>query len=175
MQLIKTLFFSFLLIGVVVPVLATPPFQILRTCMDNKPYNNKIKLTRLDGDGLADKPLEGCQEQYERSINGHMYGTATCDDKFYLLINDKKYDPTLAENYSINPEIKPGVEFSKETWWQVDSENQAYLCIYAALSDSGIGAAYNQYYIIENPFGINSKLYYYFFDKNVVPIGSKTL
>lgn len=154
---------------------AAPPFEVLRSCIDINPYNDQIVIKRLEGAGMAEKSMEGCEDQYDRLIDGHVFGTLTCNEKFYFVINDKKYDPELAKNYSINPEIKPGVEFSKEIWYKIDYEKKAYLCIYASLSDSGIGAAYNQYYIIENAFDKNPELYYYFFEKNIVPITSKTL
>jgi hypothetical protein len=48
---------------------------------------------------------------------------------------------------------------------------------FSSLSEHGIGAAYNQYYLVENAFDnhLTPKLYYYFLDKDVVPIESKTL
>ena len=49
-----------------------------------------------------------------------------------------------------------------------------YLCILAPLSESGVGAALSQYYIIENAFNTNAvpSVYYYFFDKDIIPITS---
>jgi hypothetical protein len=158
-------------------VFAAPPFEILRSCIDNKPYNEKIEYTRLDGDGVAEKSMDGCEQQYDRLIDGHAFGTLSCNEKFYFVINDQKIDPKLAENYSINPEIQPGGEFSSSVWYKIDYENRSYLCIFSSLSDHGVGGAYNQYYIVENAFDnkLIPKLFYYFLDKDVVPIGSKTL
>jgi hypothetical protein len=178
MQMIKRLLGAIVLSCSINVCLAAPPFQILRTCMDINPYNNKVKMTRLDGEGYADHSLQGCQDQYDRSINGHIYGSLTCNDKFYLIINDKKVDPEKARNMSINPEIQPGVEFTtRALWYKIDYENKEYLCILAPLSEQGVGSAHNQYYIIENAFDnkLNSELYFYFFDKNIAPITSKTL
>ncbi|MBJ15338.1 MAG: hypothetical protein CMF38_01700 [Legionellaceae bacterium] len=47
----------------------------------------------------------------------------------------------------------------------------------APLAEQGIGATYEQYYIVENAFDLNSipEIYFYFLNKDVVPIGSKTL
>ena len=87
-------------------------------------------------------------------------------------------DPEKAINHSMNPEIKPGVEFTTSSlWYKINFENQDYLCIYAPLSEQGVGASHNQYYIIENAFDakLEPKLYYYFLDKNIVPITSSTL
>ena len=176
--MIKRLLGVFILSSFIYPCLAVPPFQILRTCMDIKPYDDKVKMTRLDRDGYADSSLEDCQDQYDRSINGHIYGTLTCHDKFYFIIKDKKIDPEKAKNMSINPEIKPGVEFTtRALWYKIDYENKEYLCILAPLAEQGVGSAHNQYYIIENAFDkkLNPELYFYFLDKNIAPITSKTL
>lgn len=105
-------------------------------------------------------------------------GTLSCDDKFYFLLNDKKVAPGLANNMSVNPEIQPGVEFTtRALWYKIDFEDKEYLCVLAPLSEEGVGSSYKQYYIIEHAFGLNQnpELYFYFFDKNVVPITSETL
>ena len=178
MQIIKIIFSMVIVLGIATPCLAIPPFQVLRTCIDNKPFENRGKITRINGEGYADKSLEGCEEQHDRRINGNVYGTLRCNDKFYLIINDKKIDPELAENRSINPEIMPGVEFTtRSLWYKIVFENNEYLCILAPLAEQGVGSAHNQYYIIENAFDnkLQPKLYFYFLDKNIAPITSKTL
>jgi hypothetical protein len=155
-----------------------PPFQILRTCINGKPYNDGININMIEGAGPADKSLPGCEDQYDRIFQGHAFGTLSCNDKFYLVINDKKIDPALADNFSINPEIKPGGDFTpRAIWYKIDQDEKAYLCIYAPLAEQGIGASYNQYYLVENAFDINTvpELYFYFFDKDIAPITSKTL
>lgn len=162
----------------ITPAFAIPPFQILRTCIDGKPYDDKITMLELDDASASDKPFGDCRDQYELKFNGHTYGTLTCNDKFYLIINDKKIDPELVRNMSINPEIKPGVEFTpRAIWYKIDNESKEYLCILAPLAEQGVGSAHNQYYIIENAFNIklNPELYFYFLDKNIAPITSKTL
>lgn len=178
MQLIKNLFRTFLLVGVISPCWALPPVPVLRTCVDNQPFNDKVSMSELDGDGFADKSMDGCKEQFDREVNGHLYGTLSCNNKFYLLINDKKIDPSLANNMSINPEIKPGVEFTtRSMWYKIDFEKKEYVCILAPLSEQGVGSSHKQYYIIETAFDPkqNPVLYFYFFDKNIVPITSKNL
>jgi len=176
--MIKMIFVTLILTSFMAPCTALPPFQVLRTCMDLEPYDNKSTITEIDGDGYADKSMEGCQEQYDREINGHIYGTIMCNQKFYFIINDKKIDPALADNRSINPEIKPGVEFTtRSLWYKIAYENKEYICIYAPLGEQGTGASRVQYYIIENAFDkkLMPQLTFYFFDKNIVPITSKTL
>ena len=178
MQIIKILFSILLLSSITIPCLAIPPFQVLRTCIDNEPFEKRSTITEIEGDGYAAKSLDGCEDQYDRTINGHTYGTLRCNDKFYVIINDKKIDPELAENRSINPEIMPGVEFTtRSLWYKIGFENKEYLCILAPLAEQGVGSAHNQYYIIENAFDnkLQPKLYFYFLDKNIAPITSKTL
>lgn len=178
MQIIKTLFNILILSTFAIPCLATPPFQVLRTCIDTKPFENRGTITRIEGEGYADRSLDGCEEQHDRTINGHVYGTLRCNDKFYLIIRDKKIDPERAINKSINPEIKPGVEFTtRSLWYKIVFENKEYLCILAPLAEQGVGSAHNEYYIIENAFAtkLNPEVYFYFLDKNIAPITSETL
>jgi hypothetical protein len=178
MQIVKILIRACILIGFSHLVLANPPFQILQTCMNGTAYNNTIVIKELDGEGVADQPMDGCKDQYYRIFNKHAFGTLKCNHKFYLIINDKKIDPKLATNMSINPEIKPGTFFTpRALWYKIDQDTQSYLCIFAPLAEQGVGASYNQYYIVENAFdaNLNPVLYFYFFDKNIAPITSKTL
>jgi len=178
MQIVKMLVASLIFMSFTNPILAAPPFQILQTCMNGEPYNNKIVINELDGEGLAERSMDGCKDQYHRIFNGHAFGTLKCNQKFYLVINDKKINPELAENMSINPEIKPGTFFTpRALWYKIDIEEQSYLCIFAPIAEQGVGASYNQYYIIENAFNVDlkPKLYFYFLDKNITPITSKTL
>ena len=126
-------------------------------------------ITEIEGGGYAVKSLEGCEDQYNLTINGHIYGIVTCNDKFYLIIRDKKIDPEKAVNKSVNSHIRPGFEFTgKASWYKIGFDNKEYLCIYAPISEQGIGAAYSQHYIIENAFDtkLAPKVYFYFFDKD---------
>ncbi len=178
MQLIKYLFTTCILIGFINPILANPPYQILQTCMNDKPYNDQITIQELEGAGPADKSHDGCKNQYDRIFQERAFGTLTCQSKFYLVINGKRIDPELSKNYSINPEIKPGMFFTpRALWYKIDYENKEYLCILAPLAEQGIGSAYNQYYIVENAFdkSLTPELYFYFLTKNIAPITSKTL
>jgi hypothetical protein len=178
MQLIKFLAQTGILLAFTNPTLASSPFQVLQTCMNGKPYNSKITMIEIEGEGQNENPLEGCEDQYDRIYQNKSFGTLTCQDKFYLVINDRKIDPALAENYSINPEIKPGTFFTpRAIWYKIDFENKEYVCIFAPLAEQGIGGAYNQYYIVNNAFDntLTPQLNFYFFDKNIAPITSKTL
>lgn len=155
-----------------------PPFEILRSCIDLKPQNSAITLTRLL-DGTVSKVNEtNCEDQFSLTYNGHLYGMVTCNDIFYLIINDKKIKASTAINMSVNPEIEPGYIFTNRAMWhKIDQNNESYLCIQAALTESGAGSAFSQYYIIENAFNSNvvPSVYYYFFEKNIMPITSPHL
>ncbi|MBJ16533.1 MAG: hypothetical protein CMF38_07915 [Legionellaceae bacterium] len=178
MQIKKSIIIISILIFLINSSIAAPLFQILQTCINNKPYNDMVTITKLPNEGAADQRLDGCEEQYEFIFNAHTYGTVICNNKFYLIVYDTKIDPKLANNRSINPEIKPGVEFTpRAIWYKIDYKHKAYLCILAPLTEQGIGSSYNQYYVIENAFDASStpKLYFYFLDKNIAPITSKTL
>ena len=178
MQIIKTFFYILILSSMTASCFADPPFQVLRTCIETEPFQEKSTITELDGDGYSKESMDECEEQYTRTVSGYKYGTLQCSNKFYLIIRDKKIDPAKAINHSQSPEIKPGVEFTTGAlWYKIGFDKKEYLCIYAPLSEQGVGAAHNQYYIVENAFeeSLNVKLYYYFLDKNIAPITSKTL
>ena len=61
-------------------------------------------------------------------------------------------------NMSINTEIDPGILIPDTSlWYKIDYENKSYLCINGPLSQSGVGMATGQYYIIENAFSKNER------------------
>jgi hypothetical protein len=153
-----------------------PSFEILRSCIDLKPKNSSIRLTELVDGAVAKVNENNCENQFDQEVNGHLYGMVTCNDEFYLIINDQKIKADTAINRSINPEIKPGWIFTNRArWYRIDQGDQSYLCIQAAITESGIGAKDSQYYMIENAFEKNAVpvMYYYFFDKNLIPITSE--
>lgn len=171
--MIKNLLSIMILSGMTVTCFASPSYEVVNTCINTEPYKHKSTIERLEGGGYEEKILEGCEDQFDLLLNGFRYGSVRCNDKFYLIIRDKKIDPAKAENNSINPQIKPGVEFSiRSLWYKIGFENKEYLCIYAPLSEQGAGASRNQYYIIENAFDarLDPKLYFYFFDKDIAPV-----
>lgn len=172
MQLIKYLIGIFLSIGFITQCLADPPFQILQSCINGEPYNNEITLSRIDGPGRASKSLYGCENQYGGIVNEKAFGTLWCNDEFYLILNDQKVNPRLAKNRSVNPNVKPGLEFTiRSLWYKIVYKKQSYLCILAPLSENGYAASYSQYYIVKNAFNDKEKpeLYFYFLDVVVAP------
>jgi hypothetical protein len=151
------------------------PFETLRTCIDLKPHNNSIKLTPLEDKGVATVNETNCEDQYNREFDAHVYGTVTCDNTLYLIVNNKKIKLNTAINKSINPEIRPGFPiFITSEWYKIDDDNKSYLCIQSALSESGPGSSLSQYYIVENAFDLKASpiVYYYFFNKDITPITS---
>ena len=90
-------------------------------------------------------------------------------------MNDKKIKLNSAINKSINPEIQPGYPFTYRGFWsKIDQDNRSFLCIEVPLSDSGVGGSIYQYYLVENAFDSKASpvLYYYFFEKDIIPITS---
>lgn len=167
------------IISIVVGVLclnqshSEPPFEVLRSCIDLKPKNAFITLTELV-DGVVAKTNEAnCENQFSETFNGHLYGMVTCKNDFYLIFNDQKIQASRAINKSVNPEIKPGIIFSNcALWHKINQNTKSYLCIQAALTESGTGSSLTQYYLVENAFipRTVAAVYYYFFEKNIMPI-----
>ena len=154
---------------------AQPPFEVLRSCVDEKPYNNKVTIHIKDDGSYADNHEKNCEERFEVSFDNKMYGFVRCTDIPYLVVNDQKINLEKAENRSVNPEIKPGMLYPTDTSWsKIDFKNQSYLCLNGPISRSGTGSNIGQYYIIENAFEKNiiPIIYYYFFNKDIIPITS---
>ena len=155
---------------------STIPFEILRSCIDLKPKNDSIKMTRLLDGLVSEENEEHCEDQFGQQFNNHYYGMVTCGDVFYLIIKDQKIRADNSINMSINPEIQPGLIFSNRAFWtKIDQDNKSYLCIDAALTESGTGSHLSQYYIVDNAFDPKEApvVYYYFFEKNIIPITSE--
>ena len=155
---------------------AKPPFEVLRSCIDEEPNNSSITITDIDNGSYSALPEKDCEEQFEISYNRDVYGSVMCNDKRYLIIASKKISLETAVNISMNPEIKPGLLYPDDSsWLKIDFNHQSYLCINGPLSQSGTGSAVGQYYIVENAFkkiGM-PKVYYYFFNKDIIPITSE--
>ena len=157
---------------------ADPPFEILRSCIDLKPQNPSITLTELVNGFVSEVNEPNCEDLFSETYEGHVYGMVTCNDIFYLIINDQKIQASTVINMSINPEIPPGFIFTNRAMWhKIDLNNKSYLCIQAALTESGTGSWMRQYYIAENAFEPQATptVYYYFFEKDIIPITSKHL
>lgn len=60
-------------------------------------------------------------------------------------------------------------------WYKIDKENKSYLCIKSALIESGDGSSLSQYYIAEHAFdnNVSPVVYYYFFNKDIIPTDSE--
>ena len=157
--------------------LSQPPYEILKSCIDGKPLNSNITLSPLSGGGFTSTTEKDCDERYNINFENQKFSYISCNDKDYLIISGKKLLLDTSVNMSINPEIKPEILYPHlSSWMKLDYESQSYLCIAGPLSQSGSGANTPQYMIIENAFNKMDPVgYYYFFDKDIVPITSKNL
>jgi len=153
-----------------------PSFEVLRSCIDEKPYNNNVAISSRDNGSYAENHEKNCEEPFEVNFDNKIFGTVRCNDKFYLVVNNHKINLEKAENMSVNPEIKPGIVYPTDTsWLKIDFKNQSFLCLNGPISRAGAGSNIGQYYIIENAFinKVTPTIYYYFFDKDIIPITSE--
>lgn len=154
-----------------VGISAMVPVEILQSCKNTEPANATITMRLLDDAGLSDKKDINCSKQYESTIDNQLYGWATCDNKAYLIIANRKFSTESAQNYSMNPSVKPDIPIiSHPLWYRIDKGDKSYLCLLSPLSDTGSAANSWQYYIVEDAFEVGKTEYsisYYFFDKNV--------
>jgi hypothetical protein len=154
---------------------AQPPYEVLTSCINSKPLNEKVTLTLLNGGGFSSKSENNCDEPYEIQFKDQKFTYTSCNDRDYLMVADKKLFLDASVNMSANSEIKPEILYPHlSSWMKVDYSSQSYLCISSPLSQSGSGADVPQYYLIENAFikNIAPIAYYYIFDKNIIPITS---
>lgn len=157
---------------------AKPPFEVMSSCIDEEPKNANVIITDIDNGSYATHPEKNCEDQFEITFNHELYGAVVCSDKRYFIIAKQKINLDTAENMSINPEIKPGILYPEDSsWLKVDFNNKSYLCVNGPISRSGTGSSIGQYYIIESAFEKNErpKVYYYFLNKDIVPITSDHL
>ncbi|KTC66250.1 Uncharacterised protein (plasmid) [Legionella adelaidensis] len=153
-----------------VGIFAMPPVEILQSCKNMEPANRTITMKLLDDAGLSEQKDIDCKNQYESTIDGQLYGWATCNNKPYLIIANRKFSTESAKNYSMNPSIKPDIPIiSHPLWYRIDKGDKSYLCLLSPLSDTGSAANSWQYYLVEDAFDVSKTdypIYYYFFDKN---------
>lgn len=169
---LKKIIFTLSTITLSLQLHATPPVEILSACKNMKAPNKKVALIRMIAPGGVDNSQAGCSEHYERAARSFSYGGIVCNDLSYVIINGIKTKLSTAQNYSINPSIKPGSPITPvANWLKIAFNNQEYICIRQPLSDSGTGASYLQFYIIENAYTSTSPVvYYYFLEKHVMPL-----
>lgn len=168
--------FYLLIIGLMmsIQINAEPPVEVITSCVDHKAIRPTVTVTKLDAPRYIDPTEAGCDPRFENSIPNLLYGSIECNNKGYIIINNQRILLGDANNFSVNPAIYPGLEGNRidlgADWLKIDFNNNSYLCVEQSLSDSGKGAAANQYYIVENPYGNNATLNYYFFEKDIFPI-----
>lgn len=173
---IKPFFYYLLSILLIQSCFAKPSFEVLRSCIDEEPKNSDITITDIDNGSYSATPEKHCEEQFEISFNHEFYGSVMCKNKRYLIIAKQQISLETAENLSTNPEIKPGLLYPDDSsWLKIDFNHESFLCINGPISRSGTGSSVGQYYIVENAFEKTKtpKIYYYFFNKDIIPITSE--
>lgn len=149
---------------------AMPPVEVIQSCKNNNPANKSVLMTEIEDIGYNKDSEPNCKNQFDTEIDGKLYGSATCDDKPYLIIAGHKIKVESANNYSTNPAIKPTTAIAQVAgWWNIlDSKKQTYLCIESPLSNTGTVSNAYQYFIIADPFNekkSNFDISFYYFDK----------
>jgi hypothetical protein len=152
---------------------AMPPYKVLQSCREQKPYTDKILYKPLE-DGHFTKDPKG-----DPSCDKLIYNIGEEDDehfqyrsckKDYLVIKGKDIDLTKANDFSVTGIVYPHYVIPQDSSWsRITYENQTYLCIESPLSQFGYGAANLQYFIVEHAFDNKAppELYFYFFNKNI--------
>lgn len=171
MSLKSQILITALLFGV--NAFAIPPVEVISSCKSGKADRPLVTFTQLEGPYAAAQETD-CDDHIETTEAGITYGGISCDTTSYLIINSTRLDLNNAENYSVNPSIKPKHKIPYTAQWsKIEFNSNAYLCLEMSLSDSGVGAGISQYYIVENAYNTNPPIvYFYFFDKDIMPVSS---
>ncbi|MDX1838860.1 hypothetical protein DIZ81_13960 [Legionella taurinensis] len=153
---------------------ATPSIEILQSCKNAEPANNSISMEELDAPGVEQTVEAGCEEKYELTYNHQKFGSITCNNEGYLIINSNRIKLTSAANFSVNPAVKPDTPLLLTAqYWKITKENESYLCVASAIDQSGSRSGSAQYYIAENAFNSDPvSLYFYYFDRESLPLTS---
>ncbi|WP_133131235.1 hypothetical protein [Legionella yabuuchiae] len=165
----------FLLMFLTHSALGEPPFEVIQSCMTGKATMPDLTIKEIEEDGFTSDNIDNCEARYNRHFKHHLFGMVVCGEEFFLVRNHEKIRFDTAINHSLNPRIKPGIPFTVRSFWKkIDFKGESYLCIESPLSESGVGASINQYYIIEHGFEETTVpiLYYYFFNGDVRPVFS---
>jgi hypothetical protein len=152
------------------------PFSVLKTCMEREPQKVNISIVEMDTAGPSDDVMwSGCENQYDRVYDNHLYGNVYCGNDFYFILRDKLFDSKKAENFSVSPYFKPGYPVDNRAfWYKITKDNESYICVNSSLTDSGKGASKLHYYFFENAFSETEpvKAYYYYFGNNTFDTAS---
>jgi hypothetical protein len=171
MCLKKTIFMASMLI--LSSCFAMPPYKVLQSCREQKPFTDKITYKELDGGHFTNA------NDIDPSCDDKIYNIGETEDEYfqyrsckkdYLVIHGNDVDLTKATNLSVTGVVYPHYLIPHvSSWSKITYENQAYLCIESPLSQVGYGAANLQYYIAEHAFDQDapSVLYFYFFNKDI--------
>lgn len=170
---------------------AIPPWEVVDACRNNRVMAAGMTIKKMlqpsahgwdDGGFFCAK--DRCYVEIEAISDNIHYGSSECHEDSSSPVSQRYHEePSVfingynlllekAINLSINPYIGPGGAISSHAeWLKIGYRNHTYLCIDDALSDSGVGAARVQYYIIENamPFDVPT-VYYYLFETDVMPL-----
>lgn len=152
------------------------PVEVISSCINNKAVRPTVTVTKLIPPRFIETEETGCEDHFENSIDNLTYGGISCNNYGYIILNSHRIKLSDANNHSVNPAIKPGQLGDRldlgVDWWKIDFDNNSYICVEAALSTVGDGAANNQYYIVENPYSANPTLNFYFLTDDIMPIKS---
>lgn len=159
-------FIGYILLMISVSCHSTPPYEILRSCIDLKPKTSSIVMKDIDNGTYATQENEGCRNQFEINFENSLFGSVNCNNENYLIINGKRSNIKSAIKMSVNPSVKPNYILPDSSqWYKIDLESKSFLCINGPISDTGATAAIGQYFIIENAFSKNETpiIYCYYF------------
>ncbi len=169
-----------LLIVLPLKIMAIPPGEVVDACIESISMDYDLTFTEMiNPSGKEEELCNGgpgfdheCYIDMEIISENIHYGRSECRSGASVFINGHNLSLKKAQNFSINPYIKPGAPLSfRALWFKIEYRKRTYLCIVQPLSVFHVLTAGEQYYIIENamPFDIPA-LYYYNFETDMMPL-----
>lgn len=146
------------------------PVEVIGSCKDRAAVKPSVIFTKMFSPSAIDD-TPGCDHHLEITEGTMNYGAISCNNENYLIIKHTQINLNTAINRSVNPAYLPGIMISQQAdWSKITFNDTEYLCIDDEVSPSGRGADVSQYYIVENAFNASTPvLYYFLFDKDVMP------
>ncbi|HAT1872385.1 hypothetical protein SCQ05_15755 [Legionella pneumophila serogroup 1] len=170
------------LLGIVLSLklMAIPPGEVVDACIESIAIDYGMTFTEIaHPTGKEEELCEGgpafdreCYMDMDIISENIHYGRSECCGVPSVFINGHNLSLKNAQNFSINPYIKPGAPLSVHAlWFKIGYRKKTYLCIVQPLSEFRVLTSGEQYYIIENvmPFDI-PVLYYYLFETDMMPL-----
>ena len=135
---IKRIIAGILLTMILKPVIAEPPYEVMKSCQKGTPISPAIKMTVLNStSGYSPQSPSGCENRYEIKYKERVLGSIECNDDLYVYSAQRKMKAADATDMTNDPKLQPSFFYSDiSVWSKIDDGQNSYLCIAGPLSQA---------------------------------------